>query len=303
MIPDKDALSYMSVHQFRQLRHDSGHALLDVRTGEAFAEGHVPDALNLCVYESAFTDKVSEAVPARDTRIIVYGESKSYKAAEVALGRLKAAGYTDVQVLEGGLHAWELDGGRVEKSREKTPRLSAGRMELVADKSHVRWTGRNLTNQHHGEVAIKSGWLELNGNGAPMAGELVVDMTRISCADLADKEMNKGLIAHLNSADFFKVGEHPEAGFRLTGETAILGSSPGRPNYEVTGRMTVRGVTREVEFPAMLYPVEGGVSFQARLEVDRVAHGAVYGSGSLFERLGMHLVNDLVDIQVTAVFG
>ena len=303
MIPENDALSYLSVRQLRQLGHEQEHYLIDVRTSEAFAEGHLPDSLNFCVYEVAFSDKVAEEIPERDTRIVVYGESKSFKAAEVAFGRLKDAGFTEVQVLEGGLHAWELDGGRVEKSRNKAPGLSAGRLDLVADKSHVRWTGRNLTNQHHGEVAIKSGWLELNGNGAPMAGELVVDMTRLSCADLTDKDMNKGLIAHLSSADFFKVSKFPEASFRLTGETALLGSTPGRPNYEVTGEMTVRGVTREIEFPAMLYPVEGGVSFQARLDLDRVDHGAVYGSGSVFERLGMHLVNDLVDIQVTAVFG
>jgi hypothetical protein len=52
----------------------------------------------------------------------------------------------------------------------------------------------------------------------------------------------------------------------------------------------------------MINPVPDGISFQAQLDVNRVNFGAVYGSGSLFERLGMHLVNDLVAIDLTLIF-
>ena len=46
---------------------------------------------------------------------------------------------------------------------------------------------------------------------------------------------------------------------------------------------------------------EGKPAAQATLALDRTAWGSIYGSARFFQRLGMHLVNDFVDLQLRMV--
>ena len=303
MIPQIDSILYVSVDNFRQIQQTENSVVMDVRISDAFEEIHIAGAVNHCIYEIVFLEEVGKTVADKGSAIVVYGESAAFKAAEVAYGRLKEAGYTNVTVLSGGLQAWIEAGGAVDQGADVKPGLDlSGRYEISRGKSTMRWIGRNLTNQHEGKIAIKSGWLAVNQSLCPVGGELILDMTKITCDDIADPSMNKVLIGHLSNDDFFKVDVFPEAGFTITEATAISDATPGSPNFEVSGDLTLRGVTRTATFPAMVNPVTGGIAFQAQFNVNRVEHGAIYGSGSLFERLGMHLVNDLVNIQITALF-
>jgi hypothetical protein len=66
-----------------------------------------------------------------------------------------------------------------------------------------------------------------------------------------------------------------------------------------TGTLTLRGVTNEVSFRARVAPHrEGGLALQARFDLDRTRWGSLYGSGRFFARLGMHLVDDAVSLDV-----
>ena len=58
MIPNSSDVAYLSLPAFRQMQEHAAPVLLDVRTPEAFEEGHLPGARNFCVYEVAFLDKV-----------------------------------------------------------------------------------------------------------------------------------------------------------------------------------------------------------------------------------------------------
>lgn len=302
MIPNPSDVAYLSLPAFRQMQENAAPVLLDVRTPEAFEEGHLPGARNFCVYEVAFLDKVRDSLdPDSGKTLVAYGESSGFKAAEVAFARLMEAGYPDVRVLSGGLCSWLGEGGRVHTGKAPPPAPS-GKLTLDPGNSHLRWFGRNPTSQHEGAIGLKSGYLEVNEDRAPVAGEVVVDMESLTCTDLTDPELNAGLIRHLKHADFFKVENYPEAAFRLERALPLPEAPPGQPNWEVTGNMTLRGVTRSLDFPAMLQPLADGYSFQAQPSVNRVLFGAVYGSGSVFERLGMHLVNDFVHLHITARF-
>lgn len=302
MIPHPADIRYVSFKALKQAYSSKSASIIDVRTPEAFGGGHIPGAANHCVYEVAFTEAVQKAFPEKGAWIIVYGESSSYKAAEVAYGRLVESGYKHVEVFLGGVSTWLAEGCQVEISGKTVPSsLFHGRLSVDPEKSHLLWFGRNLKNQHNGKLAIKSGWIQMD-DGKPLGGEVVVDMESLTCDDVGDKETNKSLVAHLKNADFFKVDAYPESSFVLKSCEPIYENTIGQPNLRVAGEMTVRGVTRPMNFRAMLNPIEEGVSFQAQFDLNRVIFGAVYGSGSLFEQLGMHLVNDLVNIQITAVF-
>jgi rhodanese-related sulfurtransferase len=280
----------------------AGATVIDVRTPEAFSECHIPESANHCVYEVSFMQSVPEAYPDKTAAIIVYGDGAPGKADLAAVGRLRALGYESVSVLEGGLKQWKAAGLATEGTGPVESAPASGTFALDTERSKVRWVGRNLTNQHDGEVAVKSGAMEVNAEGQPVGGEVVVDMQQMTCRDIEDKSLAGYLIAHLQNADFFLAEKYPTASFKMESATPIEGASYGLPNYTVRGILNVRGQDLPLEVKALVEPVEGGYVFQSNFNFDRVALGACYGSGRLFERLGMHLVNDLVTIDVTAFF-
>jgi polyisoprenoid-binding protein YceI len=68
---------------------------------------------------------------------------------------------------------------------------------------------------------------------------------------------------------------------------------------EIAGLLTIRGKTRPLCFPAMVAAQADGIlKAQASVDLDRTLWDVCYGSGKLYERLGMHLVNDLISLEL-----
>ena len=80
---------------------ETGHIILDVRTPEEFAAGHIPGALNI-PNETIGTDEIPQ-LPEKEQRIYVYCRSgnRSKQAAE----KLVALGYTGIVEI-GGILDW-----------------------------------------------------------------------------------------------------------------------------------------------------------------------------------------------------
>jgi polyisoprenoid-binding protein YceI len=75
------------------------------------------------------------------------------------------------------------------------------------------------------------------------------------------------------------------------------------PNVEVEGLLELRGVRKDIRFPATVNRLpEGGVSVEAHFDIDRTRWEVIYGSSRFFEHLGMHLVFDPISIQLRMVF-
>ena len=80
---------------------------------------------------------------------------------------------------------------------------------------------------------------------------------------------------------------------------AADGVAEGIPNYWVKGSFTLRGVTRPLEFPLVIAADDAGrLTGQAQIELDRTEFGSIYGSGKFFRFLGMHVVNDHVQLHL-----
>lgn len=92
-----------------QLARPAAPMLLDVRTAEEFAGGHVPRAVNIPI--QALPQRLAE-VP-KDREVIVYCESGKRSAR--ALDLLKEAGYTRVREMDGSMAAWREAGYAIEK--------------------------------------------------------------------------------------------------------------------------------------------------------------------------------------------
>jgi rhodanese-related sulfurtransferase len=280
------------------MEHDA--VVIDVMTPEDFAACHVAGAQNACIYEMVFPDRIAESIPGLHSEVVLYDATGAKRAAELAAERLTGIGYANVSILKGGLAAWRKAGLPVETGNpavvEETPRN--GMYQVDTGKSVLEWAGRNINNRHYGRIAIKSGELAING-AELTAGNLVLDMNSITNLDLQDSFWNGQLIRHLKSDDFFAVERFPTASFRLDGWKKVPGGAPEAPGGIATGELTVMDVTRPVKFPAMIAPQEPGViKAHAFLDIDRTDWNVGYGSGKLYERLGMHLVHDIISLEL-----
>jgi rhodanese-related sulfurtransferase len=175
--------------------------LIDILSAESFAAEHLPGSVNICVYETAFIDKIRAAFPDPNTALTVYGLNDSTLEAGVALTKLGTAGYMRVSTLPGGLEGWKASGGNVEQSA--APELPSGQFEVDQKASLVEWMGRNLFNRHVGTVQLGPGQVLIK-DGRLAGGRLTVDMTSLRCSDIADPAMNAHLIAHLERCNVEK---------------------------------------------------------------------------------------------------
>lgn len=293
----------VTAHELQLLISSGSVCLMDVLLPEDYACRHIAGSGNACVYEMVFLEKAAECVSDRDRAVVVYDDSGTTMAARTAKEKLERAGYRNVAILEGGLQAWLSAGFAVESNAAAPPPAMArdGLYRIDAEHSVVEWAGRNINNRHHGRIAISGGEI-VSANGRPVSGRFVLDMTSINNLDLQDEGWRGMLHRHLKSDDFFDVEHYPTATFELRGAAAIAGATPGTPNMEIGGLLTIKGTTRSICFPAIIAAQEDGtLKAQAALDLDRTLWSVCYGSGKLYERLGMHLVNDLISIELFLV--
>jgi phage shock protein E len=92
-------------------KKDADVVVLDVRTPEEFAAGHVPGARN--IPHGQLASRLAELADARDKKIVLY--CRSGRRASIAEGVLKEAGFTQLRHLEGDFPAWESAQRPVEK--------------------------------------------------------------------------------------------------------------------------------------------------------------------------------------------
>ena len=83
---------------------ESGYIILDVRTADEYAEGHIPGAVNVA-NEVIGTSEIPE-LPDKDQLILVY--CRSGRRSKEAASKLAALGYTNI-VEFGGILDWKGD--------------------------------------------------------------------------------------------------------------------------------------------------------------------------------------------------
>ena len=102
--PRRQEITYRQITQeeaAKILAEQEGYILLDVRTQQEFAEGHIPGAI--CVPNETIGEGEIPELPQKDQLILVYCRSgnRSKQAAE----KLAQLGYTNI-VEFGGINTW-----------------------------------------------------------------------------------------------------------------------------------------------------------------------------------------------------
>lgn len=170
--------------------------------------------------------------------------------------------------------------------------LMAQNIAIDPSSSTVKWVGKKATGEHYGTIDIQKGTLEM-ANDRLSGGSFSIDMTSINCEDLPGRGKTK-LENHLKSDDFFGVENHPLATFTITNV-----KSKGNGTYLVTGNMTIKKITKELQFPAQVVKKGNKIEATADLTIDRSEFNVRYGSGSFFDDLGDRLIYDDFELSIS----
>lgn len=275
---------------------------LDVMNPEYFAEKHIEGAENAPVYEVVFPTYLEKLGLDKKQLIVVYNQVESSLATQDAATKLAKLGFENVWEFPGGLEKWEAAGFPVAVGAQvPVPKIEDGEYSLDLTNSLAGWSGRNVKYAHHGTINLKRGKVRIEKSKLA-EGEFVLDMTSIKDLDLTDEGLKNVLETHLKSSDFFDVENFPEATFVLKKSSVHENAAVGTPNYQLEGQLTIKDVSRRIEFPAMIVPMgEGVLNGQAHFDFDRTLWNVRYGSEKFFEKLGMHLVNDMVSLELFLV--
>jgi len=276
-------------------------SLIDTLPPECYQSRHIAGAHNVCVFEITFLDQIREITRDTNSCIVLYDSSDRSQGSAYAAEKLSAIGFHQVFALSGGIEEWEGSGYPVNvvgPEIEEEPAFSDGIHPIDCTQSRLEWTGRNLFKKHFGTIDISGGEITVK-DGEVTGGSITLNMRTINNCDLKDKEEKSLLITHLKSDDFFDVEHFPTASFDLLECGILVGATTGSPNHFIRGKLTVKGVTKEVSIPAIIVPGEnGGIKAQTFFDIDRTEWNIAYGSGKLFEKLGMHLVNDTISLEL-----
>jgi len=160
--------------------------------------------------------------------------------------------------------------------------------------SQVTWKGSMLfgSNSHSGYIYISKGELMME-NGQLMGGTVEVDMNTIE-----DKVhgRNNGLVNHLKDPDFFDVKKFPFSTIVITGASSI---SAG--DKEISGNLTIKGITHPVSFPAKVELQGETFKGEGKLVIDRTKWDVRYNSGKFFDDLKDNAIADDIEFDIKIV--
>ena len=89
---------------------------------------------------------------------------------------------------------------------------------------------------------------------------------------------------HLKGEDYFDVAEHPDIHFLSTGISP--GASKGM--FLLTGKLTIKNIVREIQFPFVAIPSDGGYIFKGSFKMRRKDF-KVGGTSTLSDELEVRL--------------
>ena len=158
--------------------------------------------------------------------------------------------------------------------------------------SKVEWVATKVSAYHTGTLNVKSGEIIIK-DGNITGGNFVLDMNSIvvSGPNGSDAKANEKLLGHLKSADFFDVTKNPEATFTITSVAPFSGTAKDsvdprqeaiskykvtNPTHSVSGNLTIKGLTKNITFPAQITITGNSASAIAKFNINRQDWDIVY---------------------------
>jgi polyisoprenoid-binding protein YceI len=169
------------------------------------------------------------------------------------------------------------------------------KVEISPSESSISWVGRKLTGSHAGTVPIKAGEVVLNGETIA-SGSFGIDLAGVKVTDIPDSKNNSKLVGHLKSPDFFAAELFPTAQFTLDSAVPMAKPLPTGENTTIKGTLSIKGIAKQVEFPAQVAIKDGVAEARGKAKLDRTQWDIRYGSGKFFKGLGDKLIYDEFEV-------
>ena len=146
------------------------------------------------------------------------------------------------------------------QSNETTIKKEGNIYELDTLNSRIEWKGfkvvKSDNTSHFGTIKFESGDVTVK-DGVLESGKFVADMNTLTSVDLKDdvENLNK-LNGHLKSGDFFETDKFPTASYEIT---KVTPNTQGDYNTLLDGNLTMKGITKPVQFNANVSVKNGEV--------------------------------------------
>lgn len=158
----------------------------------------------------------------------------------------------------------------------------------------LTWLAKKVTGSHNGTIKVSGGDVTIDGVKVS-TGNFTIDMNSMVILDIQGGS-NAKLLGHLKSDDFFSVEKFPTTSFVLTSVTQKSGST-----YTVKGKLTIKGITQNIEFPAEIGFSGKTMTAKAKIMVDRTKFEIKYRSANWVENLGDKAIYDDFELELNLV--
>ena len=145
----------------------------------------------------------------------------------------------------------------VSTAKEISEGTIAGQKFVATSDSKIGFVGSKVTGSHSGGFETFTASIHVE-NGEPVPNGTKVEIDMDSTWSDSDR-----LTGHLKNADFFDVPSFPTSTFVTTDITN------GTEGYDVTGNLTLHGVTKSISFPADIQVSEDQVTVAAEFFIKR----------------------------------
>jgi polyisoprenoid-binding protein YceI len=146
---------------------------------------------------------------------------------------------------------------------------------LTGENTKLTFVGKKPDGKHEGGFSKLGGSATVaNGDPTTLKAEVTIDTGSLHSDDAK-------LTAHLKSADFFDVKNHPKATFKVT---KVAKADKG---YTVSGELTMLGKTKPVSFPASIVATGDSLRVSADFPIDRTQWGMNYGKGKIDDKVDL----------------
>jgi polyisoprenoid-binding protein YceI len=201
----------------------------------------------------------------------------SNPAADVTAAKVgDAQPVAEAEAAEGVETSWEIAGSEAADAAPAEAAAPATGDVVAFDGSNAKidFVGSKLVGGGH-----DGGFKDFTGQFvlAPETGDVTSVSTTIDMNSLWSD--NDNLTGHLKNQDFFEVETYPESEFVSTAIAPASASTEGA-THEITGNLTMHGVTKSVTFPATVAVTDELVSLDSEFKIDRTIWGIVYGAES-----------------------
>jgi len=190
--------------------------------------------------------------------------------------------------------------------------------EIDTSASLVTWVGTKPTGRHNGIFRIKSGTINVveetidsttnkKSEKRINSANIIIDISTIDILDLKhDPVQYRKLLNHLKSKDFLSIEEFPIATFELISIKLLDKDSTERieneftiidPTHTITGNLTIKGITKSIEFPVKIDMRNLKVEASARFNINRTVWDIDYlNENDAVARVKDSFINNIVNV-------